>query len=80
MNNHSVEEVRGLALLETRLLQSCSHQDIEVLEYWCCSNIAVSIIEIEHNAFDTHKYLSGVKHNSEEFRESYEKYKERYVI
>ena len=45
-----------------------------------CSNIAVSIIEIEHNAFDTHKYLSGVKRNSEEFRESYAKYSQKYAI
>mgnify|MGYP003292081945 CR=1 FL=1 len=45
-----------------------------------CSNIAVSIIEIEHNAFDTHKYLSGVKHNDEKFKESFARYSKKYVI
>ena len=45
-----------------------------------CSNIAVSIIEIEHNAFDTHKYLSAVKHNDENFKESFARYSKKYVI
>ena len=32
-----------------------------------CSNIAVAIIEVEHNSFDTHKYLNDVKYGSEDF-------------
>jgi len=45
-----------------------------------CSNIAVAIIEVEHNSFDTHKYLNGVKYGNSVFNEIYESYQERYVL
>ena len=45
-----------------------------------CSNLAVSIIEIAHNSFDTHEYLSEVKHNQGEFIAQYEHYKERFAL
>ena len=45
-----------------------------------CSNLAVCIIEIAHNSFDTHEYLSGVKHNQGEFIAQYEQYKERFAL
>ena len=34
-----------------------------------CSNIAVAIIEVEHNSFDTHKNLNGVKYGNSVFNE-----------
>ena len=46
-----------------------------------CSNIAVCLIEVAADSFDTHKYLSNVKsHGDEEFNELYDKYKEKYSI
>ena len=45
-----------------------------------CSNVAVAVIEVEHNAFDTHHYLQDVKHTSEEFQAAYAAYKEKYSL
>jgi len=45
-----------------------------------CSNLAVCIIEIAHNSFDTHEYLSEVKHNQGEFIAQYERYKEKFAL
>ena len=45
-----------------------------------CSNVAVAIIEVEHNAFDTHHYLHDVKHDNEEFNSAYAMYKEKYGL
>ena len=45
-----------------------------------CSNIAVAIIEVEHNSFDTHKYLNGVKYGNSVFNEIYETYQKKYAL
>ncbi|MBQ4577613.1 MAG: Na/Pi cotransporter family protein [Clostridia bacterium] len=45
-----------------------------------CSNIAVAIIEVEHDSFDTHKYLNGVKYGNSVFNEVYEAYERKYVL
>ncbi len=45
-----------------------------------CSNVAVAVIEVEHNAFDTHHYLQDVKHTSGEFQTAYAAYKEKYAL
>lgn len=46
-----------------------------------CSNIAVCLIEITHDSFETHKYLKSIKnHNDQTFDEMYEHYKEKYSI
>ncbi len=46
-----------------------------------CSNIAGCIIEIsKYDALDMHKYLSGVKHDSESFNTKYGEYKIKYGI
>ena len=45
-----------------------------------CSNIAVAIIEVEHNSFDTHKYLNGVKYGNSVFNEIYENYESKYSL
>ena len=45
-----------------------------------CSNVAVAVIEVEHNTFDTHHYLQDVKHTSEEFQTAYAAYKEKYSL
>lgn len=45
-----------------------------------CSNIAVCIIEVAHNAFDTHKYLNEVKDGDRKFDDIYEYYSKKYTI
>lgn len=45
-----------------------------------CSNVAVAIIETEHNAYDIHNYLHGVKHNSEDFMEAFKEYSDKYAL
>ena len=45
-----------------------------------CSNVAVAIIETEHNAYDIHNYLHGVKHNSKEFAQAYTAYTSKYSL
>ena len=45
-----------------------------------CSNVAVAVIEVDHNAFDTHHYLQDIKHTSEAFRTAYAAYKEKYSL
>ena len=43
-----------------------------------CSNIAVTIIELSNNRFDTHRYIHTVAYNTEGFREDYKRYSEKY--
>ncbi len=44
------------------------------------SNIAVSVIELKQNNFDSHAYLNEVKHSSEKFDSLYQAYKKKYAI
>ena len=45
-----------------------------------CSNIAVAVIEIVHNSFDTHKYLNDVKYGNNKFKDYYDSYYHKYSI
>ncbi len=46
-----------------------------------CSNIAVAIIELESDSFDTHEYLSSVREfKSDSFARYYEEYQDKYSI
>ena len=45
-----------------------------------CSNVAVAIIETEHNAYDIHNYLHGIKHNNEDFVQAVKMYYEKYSL
>ena len=46
-----------------------------------CSNIAVAIIELESDSFDTHEYLSSVRAmKSHSFARYYEEYQEKYHL
>lgn len=46
-----------------------------------CSNIAVCLLEIDNNSFETHEYLSKVKETgANEFFENYDMYKKRYTL
>ena len=46
-----------------------------------CSNVAVAMIELESDSFDTHEYLSNVKNTqSPAFVQAYEEYKAKYAL
>lgn len=45
-----------------------------------CSNIAVCLIEVEKESFETHEYLNDRKKEDEYFTEEYEKYKSKYSL
>lgn len=46
-----------------------------------CSNIAVALIEVEENHFDTHEYLNGVKKgDNPAFVAAFNAYQEKYVL
>ena len=45
-----------------------------------CSNVAVAVIEVGHNSFDTHHYLHDIKHGDEAFATAYAAYKEKYSL
>lgn len=46
-----------------------------------CSNVAASLIELEHDSYDRHEYLNAIKtEDNEEFKKRYEEYKEKYAI
>ncbi len=46
-----------------------------------CSNIAVCLLEIDNNSFQTHEYLTNVKETgANEFFENYDMYKQRYSL
>lgn len=46
-----------------------------------CSNIAVSLIQIKEDLFETHEYLDEIKNNMVEsgFKEMFEEYKKKYI-
>ena len=44
-----------------------------------CSNIAVCIIETQHNSFDTHEYLHSIKKNAD-FESAYRFYLDKYRL
>lgn len=46
-----------------------------------CSNIAVAVIELDHQSFGTHAYLNSIKSNeNREFCRDYEYYVEKYAL
>ncbi len=46
-----------------------------------CSNIAVCLIQIASDSFDTHEYLNNVKsHGNDEFDNQYRLFKEKYIL
>ena len=45
-----------------------------------CSNIAVAVIELQHDALDSHRYLNEMKRDSEVFRQMYVEFREKYIL
>ena len=45
-----------------------------------CSNIAVAVVELSHSSFDTHRYLSEIRSDSEQFREDFHRFSRQFSL
>ena len=45
-----------------------------------CSNIAVTVIEVDNDSFDTHRYLNAIKNGNSEFNRVYDQFEQKYAI
>ena len=79
-NNH-IERLRKgectveLGFVLSDFLNNCSR----VSDH--CSNIAVAVIEVEHNSMDAHQYLSNIKYgDNKEFNEVFNEYAQKYTL
>ncbi len=45
-----------------------------------CSNIAVAILELDHDSFDTHEYLNGMKFQNEHFNNLFNQFARKYAL
>ncbi len=79
-NNHVQRLRKGTCTVELGFVLSDLLNNFErVADH--CSNIAVCLIEIDNNSFDTHEYLNNVKETgANEFFEYYDMYKQRYAL
>ncbi len=81
MKSHHVDRLRqGMCTLEQGFVFNDLLTNYErVADH--CSNIAVAIIEVESDSFDTHEYLSSVKEMKDSsFARYYEEYKQKYAF
>ena len=45
-----------------------------------CSNIAVAVVELSHRSFDTHRYLSEIRSDSEQFRQDFHRFSRQFSL
>ena len=72
-NTHTVQRLDNIGLddLLTNYERIADH----------CSNIAVAMIEVSEDRFDTHEYLNHIKNGeSPSFEKRYERYRGRYTF
>lgn len=81
MKNHHTERLqRGECALEKGFVFNDLITNYERISDHC-SNIAVGMIEMESEVFDTHKYLSSLKKMKDEtFTKYFEEYQDKYTI
>lgn len=78
-DNHIGRLQKGNCTIETGFVLSDMLTNFERISDHC-SNIAVAVIEVEHDSFDTHKYLNGVKYGNNEFNMIYDEYEKEYAL
>ena len=78
-NNHINRLVAGDCTLEHGFILSDILTNLERVSDHC-SNIAVAVIELGHNTFETHRYLNGVKYGNAAFDELFAEYDGKYQI
>ena len=81
MKNHHIDRLqRGECALEKGFAFNDLITNYERISDHC-SNIAVGMIELGHDEFDTHEYLSSLKRMKDEnFNKLFEEYTEKYAL
>ena len=77
--NHLARLQAGRCSIELGFILSDLLTDFERISDHC-SNIAVAVIELQHDALDSHRYLNEMKRDSEAFREMYAEFREKYTL
>ncbi len=78
-SNHIVRLQHGNCTIEMGFVLSDILTNCERISDHC-SNIAVAVIEVENDDFDTHKYLNGVKYNNAEFNAVFDEFDKKYAL
>ena len=81
MKLHHVDSLKaGLCSLNTGFVFNDILNDYERIADHC-SNIAVTMIALESDSFDTHKYIDSIKQlKSETYAKYFEEYSRKYLI
>ena len=78
-NNHVERLQKGQCTIELGFMLTEVLNNIERVSDHC-SNVAVSMIQIEQSAFDRHQYLNTLKNSGEEeFKANFDFYKDKYI-
>lgn len=78
-NNHVRRLQNGECTIEMGFVLSDALNNYERISDHC-SNIAVAIIELVHNSFETHQYLNAIKSEDESFAEAYQQFAARFTL
>ncbi len=79
-NRHIARMQRGLCSLEKGFVYLDVLTNLERISDHC-SNVAVCLIEMRHDSFDTHEYLNNLKASGElEYTKLYSTFKQKYAL
>lgn len=79
-NRHIARMQQGLCSLEKGFIYLDVLTNLERISDHC-SNVAVCLIEMQHDSFDTHEYLNNLKTSGEmEYTKLYNAYREKYSL
>ena len=78
-NRHIERLQRGACTIEMGFILSDLLSNYERVSDHC-SNIAVAIIEVNRNSFDTHQYLNAVKYGDKAFNQVFDQYAGKYTL
>lgn len=79
-NRHITRMQRGLCSLEKGFIYLDVLTNLERISDHC-SNVAVCLIEMQHDSFDTHEYLNNLKTSGElEYTKLYNSYRQKYTL
>lgn len=79
-NRHITRMQQGLCSLEKGFIYLDVLTNLERISDHC-SNVAVCLIEMQHDSFDTHEYLNNLKTSGElEYTKLYNSYREKYTL
>jgi len=80
IKSHHIQRLRtGACSIELGFVLSDILNNLERVSDHC-SNIAVAVIELSHSSFDTHKYLSGIRSENEQYKDAYRQFAAKYGL